>query len=149
MTSVADARRRLRENVERWIEELHEAGDVRNTLGIGIGQKAVGEAEGLIRLADELLVGADNIPPRHTLGQLVQILRTAGGQARMTCLGRPRAMVVPSDHTALAALTTARNAFVHPDFSSGGWPDPMSALQAALAVADLPVFDELECGEKK
>ena len=62
----------------------------------------------------------------------------------MTCLGRSRALLVPSEHAILAALTQVRNEFAHPDMT-GVLPEARAAVEAVRAVARLPLFDELEC----
>lgn len=145
MSRIGDVRQELLADVDRWTGELRVPDKVRGTLGIGMGLKAVGAAEGLIRLAAEQLVGSDRIPQRATLGQLVELVRNEGGRVRMNCLGLSRRLVTRSEHQVLAALTKTRNSLAHGDSGARTAALAAQAVDAARGVAELPLFLELEC----
>lgn len=153
-SGAAATRQELLQSISRWRLELPELPE-HSTRGVGVAGTAARLVERLLILAIAGLLPEARMPARPTLGDRVGAIEQYGRKQSMVCLGRPRRLVTRTEITVLNRLTKARNALAHVQNDEDSATtmgrlrpsDVVEMLDIAEAVAQLPLFDELQCRE--
>ena len=152
------ARDELLASVERWRVMVRDGPPGPNTHWFGVAMRAVTLAEVLMRQAVDVVAPDGEVPAKATLGDLRQTLDRHGRRVKMSCLGLPRMLITDTDIAAVGRLVAARNAVAHnaetvaydprhAGHSSTG--DVLGLLDRVEEFARLPLFDELECRDRR
>lgn len=155
--SVRAVRDELVGSIDRWRAGFDEADAAPSTLWIGVALRAVTLAATMLSIAVSQLAPDAPLPPKPTLGSLVDTLVREAATKRITCLGTGRRLLRPAEIQLLHRLPRLRASIAHQEDAAVLWEaarigrlgvaDVAEFLDLAEQLCRLPLVDELVCRE--